>query len=166
MCLNYPVSGGAALESVTDTAGNAYDIIVGPVLGANDVHYIAVATNVHSGTNTLTVTLTLAPGGGSDLLVLEYRGLAFSNAFDATANMTGSGTAMDSGAATTTSGSELVVGFAEAASASPGAGFTRHAMQTGNIVEDMTATKAGSYSATATTTAGGWTMLMATFRGP
>ncbi len=165
VCLNYPTSSGTTLVSVRDAFDNDYRVIVGPIAGDSDDHYILLAADVQGGADTLVVTLSAAPTGGSDLFALEYAGLALNSPFDVSANMTGTGTAMDSGAATTISAPELVLGYAEAANATPGTGFVKHATQSGNIVEDELAMTAGSYSATATTTGGGWTMLMATFRG-
>jgi hypothetical protein len=164
VCLNYPDSNGATLESITDTENNTYLTIVGPVDGAGDIHYIAMAKNVRAATSdTLTVTLAAAPTGGADLFALEYSGISTTTAVDTSSYATGSGTAMNSGSATTHSAPELILGYAEAPSASAGSGFTKRALQTGNLVEDKVANPAGSYSATATTTAGAWTMLMVTF---
>lgn len=164
ICLNYPAAPGVVVSSITDTGNNAYQLVVGPVAGAGDTHYIAIAEDTAFGTDTITVTLSEAPTGGADLFALEYSGIVTSNAFDVSAVATGSDTAMDSGSAMTRSAPELILGYAEAPSASAGSGFTRRALQTGNLVEDMVAPMKGSYSATATTTAGSWTMLMATFK--
>ena len=165
VCLNFPSSNAAVLSSITDTLGNSYLVVVGPVNAAGDLHYVAVAANSAAGADTLTVTLSATPASGADLFMLEYSGLAFLNPFDVTANSNGNGTAMSSGPATTTKGHELVLGYAEAPSASVGAGFTLRSNNTGNIVEDNVVTTTGSYDATATTTTGAWTMIMATFKG-
>jgi len=165
VCVNYPLASGATLTSVTDTLGNAYTPLVGPIDAAGDRHYVAAAYNSLAGNDTLTVTLSAAPVSGSDLLILEYSGLALSNAFDVSANATGNGTAMDSGGVTTTFGHELILGYAEAPSATPGTGFTQRAIQSGNIVEDRVVMATGTYDAAATTTTGAWEMIVATFKG-
>ncbi len=164
VCLNYPV--GPTLTSITDSAGNTYDVVVGPINANSTSHYVAIALDVTGATSdTLTLTLSAATGGGSDWFALEYSGLAHANAFDVTDNASGMGTAMTSGAATTTFGHELILGYAEASSATPGTNFTMRATQSGNMVEDRTAASTGSFTATATNTSGNWTMILATFRG-
>lgn len=166
VCLNYPAASGATLTSIVDTSGNAYNTIVGPIDTGGEMHYVVFAQDVKSGTDALTVTLSAAPTGGSDLFALEYSGLAFTNAFDVSSNNSGTATAMTSGNATTTTADELIVGYAEAGQATAGVGFTSRATLSGNLVEDQIVSSIGSYSATATTTGAGgtWTMIMATFR--
>ena len=164
VCLNYPSSLGATLSPITDSLGSTYDLVVGPITSSNSEHYVAIATNVAGGSDTITVTLSVAPTTGADLFVLEYAGLALHNTFDVTSNATGSATAMSSGSATTNAAHELILGYAEAPSATKGSGFTTRVAESGNLVEDEVVFVTGSYDATATTTAGAWTMIMATFR--
>ena len=165
VCLNYPSASGASLVSISDTGGDTYAVVAGPIISGGDVHYVAVALDTTAATDTLTITLSAPTGGGSDLLVLEYAGLALANAFDVSANQSGTGTAMTSGSATTTFAHELILGYAETSMATAGAGFTSRAIQTGNMVEDKVVNTIGSYTATATTTSSTWTMIMAAFRG-
>lgn len=167
VCLNFPVASGATLTSITDSLNNTYSVLVGPFSGAGDLHYIAAAYDTAAGADTLTISFSIAPttGGGTDLMIMEYSGVALANAFDVHAEATGTGTAMDSGPATTTFGHELIVGYAEAPAATPGSAFTERALQTGNLTEDQIVTAIGTYDATATTTTGTWTMMMATFKG-
>jgi len=165
ICLNFPVATGATITDITDTLGNSYAVVVGPVTRSSNVHYIAAAFNAHPGADTLSITLSAAPANDADLMADEYSGLALSDAFDVSANASGNGTAMASGPATTTVAHELILGYAEAPSATAGTGFTEHSNQSGNIVEDFVAFTAGPYTATATTTAGNWTMILATFKG-
>ena len=165
VCLNYPTAAGT-LTSLTDSQGNAYNVVVGPISSGGDVHYVAVALNVSGGADTLTVSLSAAPQSGADLFVLEYSGLALANAFDVFAHQSGTATALTSGSATTTAAHELILGYAEASATTAGAGFASRATLSGNLVEDEVATTAGAHTATATTTSSGtWTMIMATFRG-
>jgi hypothetical protein len=165
ICLNFPSATAATITDISDTLGNSYAVVVGPVTRTSNVHYVAAAFNAHPGTDTLSITLSAAPANDADLMALEYSGLALSNAFDVSANASGNGTAMASGTASTTAGHELILGYAEAASATAGTGFTEHSDQSGNIVEDFVAFTAGPYEATATTTGGNWTMILATFKG-
>jgi hypothetical protein len=165
VCLNYPAASGATLTSITDSLGNTYLPLVGPIDAAGERHYIAAAYDSPAGGDTLTVTLSAAPVNGSDLMVMDYSGLALSSAFDASANATGTGTSMNSGGATTTFAHELVVGYAEAPNAMPGTGFTQRAVQSGNLAEDLVVSTKGTYHATATTTTGAWEMIVATFKG-
>jgi len=165
VCFNFPTSAGATFTSLTDSLGNTYNVVVNDVVGNAEQHYIAAAYNVNGGADTLSLELS-ATVSGADMLVVEYSGLATTNAYDVYAAAMGSGTAMSSGnSPTTTFAHELLVGYAEAPSASMGTGFAQRAMQSGNIVEDSEVFATGAYAATATTTSGGWEMLLATFKG-
>ncbi len=165
VCLNIP-TGGATFVSATDSLGNHYDTVFGPFTGSNSDHYIFVARNAAAGADTFTLTLSAATGGGSDMFMLEYAGLiGFTDPYDVSSAMSGTGTGMDSGSATTTAAHELLLGYAEAANATPIGGFTQRATQSGNLIEDHIVNATGTYSAKATTTGGAWTMTMATFRG-
>jgi hypothetical protein len=166
VCLNIPATQGVDLSAVTDSLGNHYDVVVTNVFGDGQVHYVAAAYDALAGVDTLALKFTGQIGsGGTDWFALEYAGLAGSDAFDVSAAMTGSGTMMFSGAATTHAGNELIVGYAEAPGASPSTNDTERITQSGNLVEDRVEGSAGSYGAGATTTAGNWTMIMAAFRG-
>jgi hypothetical protein len=165
LCLNYPIAANAGVSSITDTLGNTYTRLVGPQTSGGAVHYVYAALNSLHGNDTITLTLSAPATTGSDLFILEYSGVAIANAFDVSSVGTGSGTTMSSGTATTTSAHELVIGYAEASAAGAGAGFTSRATLSGNLVEDKIVFSAGPYEATATTTAGAWMMIMATFKG-
>src|SRR6202007_170022 len=67
------------------------------------IYYTA---NVVGGNNTVTVTFNQA-AAYPDIRILEYRGVT---TLDVTAGASGSGTAANSGSATTTSASELIFG--------------------------------------------------------
>src|SRR5262245_42700317 len=41
VCLNYPSASGATLSTITDTLGNTYSVVVGPITAAGNIHYIA-----------------------------------------------------------------------------------------------------------------------------
>ena len=88
---------------------------------------------------------------------------------DVTAGASGSGTAANSGAATTTSANELIFGANTVATTTKaaGSGFTSRIITSpdGDIAEDKVVTTAGSNSATATLSSSGpWVMQMVTFK--
>ena len=166
MCLNFSAATGAKLTAVTDSLGNSYDIIVNSFFGDGEAHYVAAAYGSPPGHDTLTLQLEGSMGsGGTDWFVLEYAGLIGSDAFDASAAATGSGTEMQSGFATTHYDNELLLGYAEAPSATAAGNYTARVTQSGNLVEDEISGSAGMHGAIATTTAGSWTMILTTFRG-
>lgn len=165
VCFNYPsATTSTSPPTVTDSHDNTYAFVVGPVTSSSNVHYVGLAMDVAGGSDTISLQLSAAPTG-ADLFILEYAGLALTEAFDVQSNATGTGTSMDSGSAATTFPHELVLGYAEAPAASAGSGFTGEVSESGNLIEDKTQSVMTSEDATATTTTGAWTMIMATFKG-
>ena len=166
LCLNFSVANGADLQSISDSLGNTYALVVNGIASSNAVHYVAVALDSPPGVDTVTVTFTGAlPSAGSDLMMMEYSGLALANAFDVTNHATGMTTAMSSGTIVTHAANELILGYAEGTGTTAGAGFTQRASQTGNLTEDKIVSAIGQYDATATATSGAWTMIVASFSG-
>jgi hypothetical protein len=173
VCLNFPVGGvgtGPELEAVTDSLDNTYDIVVSNYIADGQAHYVAAAYGSPAGLDTLTLAMAGDIGsGGTDWFALEYANLLATSAFDVAAenngDNTGSNAFMTSDHATTRFGNELILGYAEAPGATVGTGFVQHASESGNLVESQVQANAGSYQATASTTTGSWTMIMATFRG-
>ena len=105
-----------------------------------------------------------------DIRIAEYSGADTSSPLDVTAGAIGTGGTPSSGAATTTSASELIFGAGMTTShfAAAGSGFTSRIITSpdGDIAEDRSVSTSGSYTATATLSySGGWIMQMATFRG-
>jgi Cys-rich repeat protein len=167
VCMNYLQSSGASLVSLTDSLNNTYVRIVDGLVGGPTDHYLLVAANSPAGDDTLTATFSAAVAvGGSDMLVLEYSGLAL-DPFDVTSSMSGASMNLDSGTATTHAAHELLLGYAEGAGTSPGSGFTTRSMLAGNIVEEQIVSTIGTYAATATSSSAStsWTMILATFKG-
>ena len=112
----------------------------------------------------MTVTFNQA-AAYPDVRILEYRGVT---TLDVTAGASGSGTAANSGAATTTSANELIFGANMVATTTKtaGSGFTSRIITSpdGDIAEDKVVTTAGSNSAAATLSSSGpWVMQMVTF---
>src|ERR1019366_6300280 len=154
----------ATVQSVKDSAGNNYLRAIGPTSGTGLQQSIYYAANIVGGSNTVTVTFSVA-AAYPDVRILEYRGVT---ALDVTAGASGSSTAANSGAATTTSANELIFGAGMVATltGAAGSGFTSRIITTpdSDLAEDKIVTTAGSNSATATLTgAGPWVMQMVTF---
>jgi IPT/TIG domain-containing protein len=156
----------SAVSSVTDSKGNTYALAMGPTKVTGLTSAIYYAKNIASGSNTITVKFNQT-ASYPNVNVLEYSGLDTANPLDVRAAATGSGTTANSGSATTTSASELIVGAGNPTSVftSAGSGFTSRIINAfGGISEDKIVSSAGSYNATATLTSGIWVMQMVTFR--
>jgi len=159
------------VTSVTDSAGNVYQLAVPTVRGTALSQAIYYAKNIKSaaaGANTVTVTFSAATPY-VDLRALEYSGLDLVNPFDVGASASGTGTSANSGAVTTTAAQELIIGAGTTIGGfnAAGSGFTTRIITSpdADIVEDRFVTTTGSYSATASL--GGsaaWVMQVATFR--
>jgi hypothetical protein len=160
-----------SVSSITDTNGNTYTSALGPVnwkgLAPGNRAQIFYAKNILGGANTVTVTLTSAAVSNIELYIHEYSGADTVSPLDAAISATSdSGTAMDSGFATTHNANELIFGAGFTGTVStPGAGFTTRSTFDSNMTEDKSATSVGSYDATETSGSGGaWIMMMATFK--
>jgi chitodextrinase len=162
----------AHVQSVTDTSGNAYVMAVGPTVhtsvATQSIYYAQNIAASAAGANTVSVGFDRG-AAYADVRVAEYRGLDTIAPLDVTAAATGSGTSTDSGAATTTSANDLIVGanLVLTHSTGPGAGFTSRVITRpdGDILEDRIVTSAGSYRATAPITPSAqWIMQMVAFK--
>ena len=154
------------VSSVTDIKGNAYARAVGPTTMAGLTSAIYYAKSIAGGSNTVTVTFNQA-ANHPNVNVLEYGGLSTTSPLDVISSATGSGTTANSGSATTTSASELIVGAGNPSSVftAAGSGFSNRIINSfGGISEDKIVSGTGSYNATAALTSGNWVMQMATFR--
>jgi hypothetical protein len=154
----------ATVQSVKDSAGNNYTLAIGPTSGTALRQSIYYAANIVGGNNTVTVTFSQA-AAFPDVRILEYRGVT---TLDVTAGASGSGTAANSGTATTTVANELIFGanMVQTTNRTAGSGFTSRIITSpdGDLAEDKIVTTAGSNSATATLgSSGPWVMQMATF---
>jgi hypothetical protein len=153
------------LQSIGDSLDNSYAVVVGPVVSNGFDHYIAIASNAAGGSDTVTVTLSAAVSGGWELLALEYTGLALVAPFDTESDDSGDGSAMSSGSVSTSSAHELLLAFGHSSDPMAGSGYTTRDDGGDSLVEDQVVFTAGSYTATATTTSGIWTLILATFAG-
>ena len=159
------------ITSVTDSAGNTYQLAVPTARGAGISQAIYYAKNIKAaaaGTNTVTVTFS-ASTPFVDIRAMEYSGLDPVNPFDVGTSASGSGTSANSGTVTTTSAGALIfgAGITTGGFSAAGANFVNRIITTpdADIAEDRFVTSTGSYSATASL--GGsaaWVMQVATFR--
>jgi hypothetical protein len=152
----------AAIQSVTDSAGNAYRLAVGPTVGPSLLQSIYYAPGIRSGNNTVKVTFSQA-AVYPDVRILEYRGVS---ALDGIAVGSGSGNTASTGPATTSSANELLFAadMLETTTTGAGSGFTARIVSgDSNMAEDQIVTTAGSYTATAQVNSGNWVLQLATF---
>ena len=162
------------VSSVTDSSGNSYSLAVGPTIlstvnGEPLSQSIYYAKNIAaSGANVVTVTFNAPAVYYPDIRVLEYSGVDPVNPLDVIASASGNSATSNSGAVTTTSATDLLVGANTVFTGTLGAGsgFTlRLDTSDGDIAEDLVVTSAGSYSAGAPLNpAGGWVMQMVALR--
>ncbi len=156
----------STVTGVSDSLGNTYTQAGSMITGSTARQSIYYARNILAGSNVVTVTFNQA-ARFVDVRILEYSGLDPSNPLDVTASAAGSSTSPNSGAATTTSASELIFGAGTTATGftGPGTGFTSRIITgDGDIAEDKVVSSTGSYSATGPTSSAPWVMQMATFR--
>jgi len=162
----------ATVKSVVDLNGNMYVLAAGPVTvpGAltQSVYYAKNIVAAAAGANKVTVTFSTS-ATYPDVRILEYSGLDANNPLDGGTGATGTATATDSGALTTTNANDLLLGanIVATSTASPGPGFTQRIETNpdGDIAEDRVVTAIGLYHATATLSAGGsWIMQVIAFK--
>ena len=158
----------SAVSSISDSAGNAYTLAVGPTTALGARQSLYYAKNIKGGSNTVTVTFSQA-ASSPDVRVLEYAGSDVNSPLDVTAAGNGSSTTASSGSATTSAANELIFGADTIATGTPGpgAGFTTRIITQpdSDIAEDRIGATAGSYSATAPVSPSGyWVMQMAAFK--
>ena len=158
--------------TITDTRGNLYRKAVQFNVTLDSVTLaVFYAENISGGANTVQVSSTQS--GTLRLAILEYSGVATTNALDVTAAAQGTSAAPTSGNATTTANGDLVIGVfstADPANVTAGTGFALRSAVPANpnaklAVADRVQTAAGSAAAAAslgaTTT---WGSVFAAFR--
>ena len=157
------------VTSVTDTAGNSYQLAAATARGNGISQTVFYAKNIASAApaaNTVTVKFDKAVDY-ADVRILEYGGLDLTSPLDVSKSAAGTASTASSGAATTTSATELILGAGSTTGRfkSAGTGFTRRIITSpgGNIAEDRVVTSIGSYGATASVN-GSWVMQLAAFR--
>ncbi|HLK38987.1 MAG TPA: hypothetical protein VKU41_19635, partial [Polyangiaceae bacterium] len=165
-------SDGASVTSVVDSAGNRYQLAVGPTTVAGNwgpfspsaTQSIYVAKNIApSAANANTVTVSFdQPANVMDLRILEYGGLDPNNPIDTAAVASGAGDTSTVGPLTTTQPNDILVaanytGAYYSSAAGPGAGLTTRLLTyIADVVEEEAAPTAGSYSASGPLEDGNW----------
>ncbi len=159
----------STITSVTDSAGNAYQVAAPTTQGSGVSQAIYFAPGIRSaaaGANTVTVVFSQAVPY-ADVRITEYSGLDPTSPFDKTASSSGSGSTATSGNVTTAFPTELVFGAGITTGGFTGSGtgiITRLiTVPDADIVNDRVVTSTGSYAAAATQS-GSWVMQVATFR--
>ena len=160
-----------SVSSVTDNKDNAYTSAVGPTnwSGTAKRAQSFYAKNIIGGGAPIGITVNLTGDATSSLQLFqaEYTNADINSPVDVTSAAVGTGTAMSSGTATTTSPYELIYGIAFEDSGAPtaGAGFATVTSFNGNLSEDKNVATTGANSATATNSASAnWFMHMVTLR--
>jgi hypothetical protein len=165
----YVVWDNTGTASVSDGRGNAYAPAgLGRTTWANSRYAAQVfyAKNIKGGTTTVKARFGRSASSFGILYIHEYSGIDRANPLDVARASKGTGTAMDSGAVTTTTARELLFGAGASIGSvtNGGPGFTVRSTEYGNLTQDRNVTTAGSYGSTATHTGGGWVMQVAAFR--
>jgi regulation of enolase protein 1 (concanavalin A-like superfamily) len=163
----------AKVQSVTDTTGNAYVLAVGPTVhsgfASQAIYYAKNIQSAAAGANVVKVVFDQA-AQWPDIRIAEYRGLDTTNPLDVKVAAQGDSASSSSGAVSTTSANDLLVGAnLSTVGITTGAGtsFTGRVITNpdGDILEDRIVTATGSYSASAPLGASGpWIMQMVAFR--
>jgi hypothetical protein len=161
------VDTAASSITVSDTYGNTYTPIGSLKIQGTEQAQLFYAKNIIGGASD-SVTCTYDVSAiNRDIFVHEYAGADRNNPLDVSAYGSGaSGTALDSGAATTNSASEVLFAFGFCTTCiAPGTNFTQRVLDGGDMSEDRITTSVGSYNATMTqSSSGAWLLLMAAFK--
>ena len=158
------------ITSVTDSAGNTYQLAGSIARGSGLSQAIYYASNIKAAAagNTVTVTFNVSTPF-IDIRALEYSGLDPVSPFDVGASALGNGTSANSGAVTTSAPGELIfgAGMTGGSFSAAGTNFTNRIITPldGDIAEDRFVTTTGTYSATASLSGSApWLMQVATFK--
>ena len=159
------------ITSVTDSAGNTYQLAVPTARGAGLSQAIYYAKNIKAaaaGTNTVTVNFNTATPY-IDVRALEYSGLDPVNPFDVGTSAAGTGTSANSGTVTTTAPGALIfgAGMTTGIFSTAGTNFTTRIITNpdADIAQDRFVTATGTYNATAPLSgSAAWVMQVATFK--
>ena len=163
----------ATVTRVADSKGNTYTRAVGPTIqsgvASQSIYYAKNIVAASARTNTVTVTFSTA-AAYPDIRILEYSGADPNNPVDVTSANYGNGSACNSGSATTTNATDLILGASIVQTMTgTGGGYTRRILTQpdGDIAEDQMTTAMGNYSATASVNPSAqWIMQMVAFRTP
>lgn len=160
----------ATITSVTDTAGNAYQLALSTATGTDATQAIYYAGGIAAAPagNAVTVMFN-GTADYPDLRIVEYSGINPTSPLDGVIGSSGTSDMSSSGSLTTTNANDLLVAanyVAQTTSAADPA-YTLQLMTSpdGDLVEDRLVSAAGPQTASATLSASGWwVMQLAAFR--
>src|SRR5262249_6180457 len=102
----------AQVQSVSDAAGNSYQLAAGPTVqpgvASQAMYYAPNIQSAPGKSNSVTVIFT-SPAIAPDIRIAEYSGLDSVNPVDVAAAGMGNSASADSGSAATTNGNDLLV---------------------------------------------------------
>lgn len=160
-------TGGAAITAISDSSGNAFDMLPELVTPTTSPMYVAFAIAHASGSDTISAAIE-----GSDFAVMrihEYANVA-PEPLDTSATNSGSNAGIDSISVqlATTYDHELVFAYAisQTDTASAGTGFTARSIDGGDVSEDAIEADPGVHAITATDASSPWAIIALAFEGP
>jgi glucose/arabinose dehydrogenase len=153
--------------SLSDSRANSYTSAVGRTTwGTNWSSQVFYARNIAAGSNTVRATFATAISSFAVIYIHEYSGVDKASPVDVTRSAIGTGSAMNSGAVTTTDAADLLfVGAASANTVTAGdSAYTTRSTRFGNRTQDRNVIATGSFSATATQNGTAWVMQLVAFK--
>jgi glucose/arabinose dehydrogenase/PKD repeat protein len=161
----------STITSVSDSAGNVYQLAAPLTRGAGlsqAIYYAANIAGAAANTNVVTIRFSGAVPW-ADVRIAEYGGIDPAPPLDTTASAAGSGSTASSGSLTTTASNEVIFGAGMTGAAFTGGtnGFTTRLVTQpdADVVEDLFATSTGTYAATASLDSSvNWVMQAVGFR--
>jgi glucose/arabinose dehydrogenase/PKD repeat protein len=163
----YVIWSNTSTVTLSDSKGNSYVSAAGRTTwGSNWSSQVFYAKAIAGGTNTVTATFASAIGSFAIVYVHEYSGVDKIAPVDATATSTGSSSAMNSGALTTSFASDLLFNATASSDTvtSGGTGYTTRSTAYGNRTQDRNVTSAGSYGADGVQNGTGWVSQLVAFK--
>ncbi len=159
------------LQSVKDSKGNVYVSAVGPTVVSGQltqlIYYAKNIAAAAAGANSVTVTFSGA-ASPPDVRIAEYQGIDPVNPLDGAIGAAGTASTSDSGALTTSTANDLLIGANTVtwATTAAGTGYTSRVITSpdADILEDRVVSTTGSYHATAAVSGGSWVMQLVAFR--
>ena len=164
----YAIWSNTSAATVTDTQGNSY-ASAAPVTRWNNNTWnsqVFYAKNIAGGANTVRTTFGTAVNSFGTSTSTNTRASTRPTPWTSPQRRPGTGSAMNSGSATTTNANDLIFGAGASTHTvtAGGEGFTTRRSDFGNRTEDKLVTTTGAYNATATQDGPGWVMHMVAFR--
>lgn len=156
----------ASVASITDDHGNAYSLAA---YAAAEGPQVVVYSALNLTDGPLTVTVNFKEAAQWVLAIHDYSGI---DGVDQRSGKSGNGTAVDTGNIAIDDGNQLLFAFGRCNTGlqdAPSKDFVKRVFEAGNLSEDRIVSGAGTYTATFTaagdTGGGGWTAVLASFKG-